>query len=158
MPRVHLKPTNDSLEVEPGSRLLDALLANDCPVMMACGGQGICATCHVYIEEGQHQLNPISEREQRTLALITGARGNSRLSCQTRVGDSGDVTVLLPEGLYIESANELEEMIGRRTKVPVRHPGDGSILIAPGKIITRSRIMELQDTDFSVLQFDTDSN
>jgi len=155
MPKVHLKPTNDSLEVQPGSRLLDALLAKDCPVMMACGGQAICATCHVYVEEGKENVNPVSDREKKTLALITGARENSRLSCQTRMGDSGEVTVLLPEGLYIESANELEDMIGRRTKEPVRHPGDGSILIAPGKIITRSRIMELQDTDFSMLQFET---
>ena len=155
MPTVHLEPIKESLEVDPQSRLLDALLEKDCPVMMACGGQAICATCHVYVEKGKENVNPVSDREKRTLALITGARENSRLSCQTRLGDSGEVTVLLPDGLYIESANELENMIGRRSKAPIRHPRDGSILIAPGKIITRSRIMELQDTDFSVMQFDT---
>ncbi|MCH8475121.1 MAG: (2Fe-2S)-binding protein [Opitutales bacterium] len=158
MANILLQPLNESVEAEKDSRLLDALLAKDCPVMMACGGQAICATCHCYVEEGAENLNPISDREKRTLALITGATSKSRLSCQTRITGTGDVTVLLPEGLYIESADDLEELIGQRTKAPIRHPADGSILIARGKIITRSRIMELQGTDLSLLSLEEDDS
>lgn len=154
MPDVILKPINETVEVPSGQRLLDVLLEKNCPVMMACGGQAICATCHVYIEDGHDSVNPKSDRENRTLALITGARANSRLSCQCRVEGPGPVTVLLPEGLYVESVEEIETYIGKRTNIPIRHPRDGRVLIAPGKIITRTRIMELNDTDFSLFDFD----
>ncbi|MCC5840783.1 MAG: (2Fe-2S)-binding protein [Opitutales bacterium] len=153
MKTLQLEPIHRSLEVATNTRLLDTLLAEQCPVMMACGGQGICATCHVYVAKGMESLSPLSQREERTLALITGARENSRLSCQCRVMGEG-VEIVLPEGLYVESFNDLESLIGRRSKVPILHPRDGRILIQKGKIITRSSIMQLQDVDFSFSESD----
>lgn len=157
MATIQIRPINESSIVETKTRLLDVLLGHKCPVMMACGGQAICATCHCYIEEGSEYLNPISDREKRTLGLITGANQRSRLSCQTYVEGDGLVSVRLPEGLYIESMNDLEGLIGKRTNVPILHPRDARILIAKGKIITRTRILELGETDLEVFQFDLDT-
>jgi ferredoxin len=153
MKTIQLEPIHRSLEVATHTRILDTLLAEQCPVMMACGGQGICATCHVYVGKGMDALSPISQREEKTLSLITGARENSRLSCQCRVIGEG-VEIILPEGLYVESYSDLENLIGRRSKVPILHPRDGRILIQKGKIITRSSIMQLQDVDFSLGESD----
>ena len=64
MAEVRLNPIAESSTAAPGTRLLDVLLGHKCSVMMACGGQAICATCHVYIESGKEALNEISEREK----------------------------------------------------------------------------------------------
>jgi ferredoxin len=149
MKDVFLQPINQRVAVATNTRVLDTLLAQQCPVMMACGGQGICATCHVYVTAGQDSLTPMTDRERKTLALITGAQPNSRLSCQCRVHGEG-VEILLPEGLYVQSFNDLESLIGKRTKVPILHPKDGRILIQKDKIITRTYIMQLQDVDFNL--------
>lgn len=149
MKDILLQPINQLVAVATNTRVLDTLLAQQCPVMMACGGQGICATCHVYVAGGADSLTPMNEREQRTLALITGAQPSSRLSCQCRVIGEG-VEILLPEGLYVQSFNDLESYIGKRTKQPILHPKDGRILIQKDKIITRTYIMQLQDVDFNL--------
>lgn len=149
MKEVLLQPINQRVAVATNTRVLDTLLAQQCPVMMACGGQGICATCHVYVSGGSNSLTPMTERERKTLALITGAQPSSRLSCQCKVIGEG-VEILLPEGLYVQSFNDLESLIGKRTKVPILHPKDGRILIQKDKIITRTYIMQLQDVDFNL--------
>ena len=153
MKEVSLEPIHKRVAVATNSRVLDTLLAEECPVMMACGGQGICATCHVYVTKGHDALTPKSEREERTLGLITGANEHSRLSCQCRVLGEG-VEIQLPEGLYVESVSDIEKLIGRRSKVPILHPKDGRVLIQRGKIITRSYIMQLQDVDFDISDVD----
>lgn len=149
MKEILLQPLNERVSVATQTRVLDTLLAKQCNVMMACGGQGICATCHVYVERGMDGLSPINNREKRTLSLITGAGKYSRLACQCQVVGEG-VEIRLPEGMYVQSFNDLEELIGKRTQQPILHPLDGHVLIQSGKFITRSAIMQLADVDFNV--------
>jgi ferredoxin len=148
MPDITLKPADETVSVAKGANLLDVLVGKDCQVMMACGRQGICATCHVHVQQGSGSLSPKQDREARTLELITGANETSRLSCQVTVTGDEPIELLLPEGLYVESFADLESLVGKRTQVPILHPVDGRILIQKGKIITRSMIMQLADTDF----------
>lgn len=150
MKTVVFRPLNDKVVVRTETNVLDTLLAVKCELSMACGGNGICATCHVLVREGLDSLSPITRREERTLGLITGAQPNSRLACQARVLGEG-VVVELPQGMYLKSASDLTTLIGRRAEVPIMHPRDGRVLIARDKIITRSRILELQNEDFNVL-------
>jgi len=78
----------------PGS-LLDIALANNVDIEHACGGVGVCCTCHVIVTEGEQNL---SDPEDAELDQIEMARGNtvhSRLACQAVV--EGDVTVEVPE-------------------------------------------------------------
>lgn len=140
----------EGVSVKTESQVLDSLLAKNCNVAMACGGQGICATCHVRVLEGHDSLSPPTSREQRSLSLMTGRCSNSRLACQAKVLGEG-VVIEIPEGMYIEKAEDLMSLVGRRTKIPILHPKDGRVLIRKNKIITRSKIAQLEDEDFDVM-------
>lgn len=146
MKTVLLHPFQESVLVKTDSRVCDSLLARQVDVGMACGGQGLCATCHVYVTAGEDSLNERTDRENRTLAMISHAKPCSRLSCQARVLGEG-VQVEMPEGIYADSVNHLLSLVGKRAEVPVLHPRDGRILIEKGKIITKSRILELHEKE-----------
>ena len=140
--------------IQTQQRLLDAMLGKKLAVKMLCGGRGLCATCHVHVIEGGTQLTPLSEREKLTLAVLTGAKANSRLACQARVLGDG-VYVELPTGLYAESFAQLEALIGKRATQPVLHPVSGRVLIQDGKIVTRSIVNELKSVDFNFITLKT---
>lgn len=154
MKNVSFNPTGDLVAVKTQDRILDALLAKELNVMMACGGKGMCSTCHVVVESGMDKLTPITDRERRTLQLVTGCGDKSRLACQARILGEG-VTVRLPDGVFVESTQDLTTLIGRRTERNILHPIDGRVLIEKGKIITKSRIMELKDLDFDMANLRT---
>lgn len=143
------EPINESLSVPTNSDVLQAMLAKDLKVLMACGGKGICATCHVKVKTGMDKLTPINPREKRTLSFITGVESNSRLACQCKVLGNG-VVVELPEGMYVERVEDLMGLLGKRAEKNMLHPINGSVLIAKGKIITRSRLEELKHLNVEV--------
>ncbi|MGL4553824.1 MAG: 2Fe-2S iron-sulfur cluster-binding protein [Gemmataceae bacterium] len=144
-------PINEKAEVATRSHLLEALLSKDLKVMTACGGKGLCATCHVHIDKGAENLTPMTDREKRTLSMITGSGTRSRLACQARVLGEG-VVVQLPEGMYIERAEDLMSLLGKRAEANILHPINGSVLIAKGKIITRGRLDELKNLQVEVTE------
>jgi len=78
---------------QPGS-LLDIALANDIPIDCACGGVGVCGTCHVIVEEGMDNLSAAGDDEFDTVDQVPGNALNSRLACLAVV--QGDVTVTIP--------------------------------------------------------------
>lgn len=151
MKSLTFQPINESHAVATGSDLLQALLSKNLKVLKACGGKGLCATCHVHVRQGMDKLTPRTERENRTLSFITGVGADSRLACQCRVIGDG-VVVQLPEGMYVERAEDLVQYVGKRAEQNFLHPINGSVLIAQGKIITRSRIEELQRLNVEVDQ------
>jgi len=138
-----LAPIDKIISVPTQESLLNALLAHELDVQMACKGKGLCATCHVHIQRGGDRLTPRTEREQRTLAMLTGADANSRLACQARVLGEG-VVVKLPEGMYLERIEDLYDLIGTRAERRILHPIHGAVLVEQGKVITRSRVEELK--------------
>ncbi|MCS7009665.1 MAG: (2Fe-2S)-binding protein, partial [Chthoniobacterales bacterium] len=137
MKRVALMPIQDSMLVRTGTPLLSALLAKGMNILMSCGGNGLCATCHIHVREGMEQLSPKEAREQRTLMLLANADPTSRLACQTKVLGDG-VVLELPEGMYVEKMEDLLGLLGTRAPENILHPVDGRILIPKGKIITRT--------------------
>lgn len=155
MKTVKFQPIDETQDVNTGTDILQALLARNLKVLMACGGKGLCATCHVHVKEGMDKLSPRSERENRTLSFITGASPDSRLACQCRVLGEG-VTVEVPEGMYIERAEDLMEYLGQRAHTNILHPINGAILIEKGKIITRSRLEELKRLNVEVENLKTE--
>ncbi|MGA1263517.1 MAG: 2Fe-2S iron-sulfur cluster-binding protein [Prochlorothrix sp.] len=146
---VRLEPIAQEAEVASNSNLLSLLLNKELDVLKECGGRGMCATCHIYIKSGMEGLTPINRREQRTLEVITSCKPNSRLACQTRVLDEG-VVVELPPGMYVQSLQDIEELIGRRAEQDLLHPITGEVLVEQGKLITRSMIAQLEDTKFQI--------
>lgn len=146
---VKLDPINQETSVQTQANLLSGLLASELKVLRECGGRGMCATCHVYIKEGMESLSPPSRREQRTLEVITTTKLNSRLACQALVIGEG-VVVEVPSGMYVNSITDIESLIGRRAEQNILHPLNGKVLVEAGKLITRSMISQLQDTQVQV--------
>lgn len=149
MKTVLFHPIEEQQAVRTQSTLLEALVAKELNVLMACGGKGMCATCHVFVKEGMDQLSPRSEREMRTLGFVSRAADSSRLACQCKVLGEG-VVVQIPDGMYIERSEDLLDLLGQRATQPILHPITGVVLIEAGKIITRSRINELKDLHMQV--------
>lgn len=141
------EPIPGSIHVPTQASLLEGLLTETRDgITAACGGRGMCATCHVMVEARPDLLTPMTAREEQTLHRISGCAENSRLACQARVLGDG-VIVKLPDGVYIERSEDLLEYLGKRAKVNVLHPITGEVLVPKGKIITRSRIAELSDLE-----------
>ncbi|MFF2299333.1 2Fe-2S iron-sulfur cluster-binding protein [Arthrobacter sp. NPDC058127] len=69
-------------------------------ILGECGGQAMCATCHVYVDEKFLDFLPeVSEDEDEMLAEAAAERrSNSRLSCQIPVREELDgVTLVVPK-------------------------------------------------------------
>ncbi|MFN5515275.1 MAG: 2Fe-2S iron-sulfur cluster-binding protein [Cyanobacteriota bacterium] len=146
MPKtIKLDPINVNVAIQTNDNLLSGLLNKDLKVMKECGGRGMCATCHVYVTDGMESLSPLNRREQRTLEVITTCTKFSRLACQARVLGEG-IVVELPSGMYISDIDNIEDLIGRRAEDNILHPLTGTVLVEAGKLITRSMITQLQDT------------
>ncbi len=148
---VRLEPIAQETAIATDGNLLSVLLDEELDVLKECGGRGMCATCHIYVKEGMASLSPINRREQRTLEVITTCKPNSRLACQARVQGEG-VVVELPPGMYINSLKDIEALIGRRAEQDLLHPITGQVLVEQGKLITRSVLMQLEEsnTSFSI--------
>jgi len=151
---VKLEPLNQEIIVNTNENLLSLLLQNDLNVLQECGARGMCSTCHVYIKEGEASLTPLNKREKRTLEVITTCKVNSRLACQARVIGEG-VVVEIPAGMYLTASaiEDIESLIGRRAQEDILHPISGSVLVEAGKLITRSMITQLKETQGKVEQY-----
>lgn len=149
---VRLDPLGKETAIATNTNLLSVLLENQVEVTQECGGRGICATCHVYVTDGEDSISPMTRREQRTLGVITSCRMDSRLACQAKVIGEG-VVVELPAGMYISSDDNVEDLIGRRAQEDILHPLSGQVLVEEGKLITRSMIGQLQTTQSQVSEF-----
>lgn len=87
-----------SVEVPNGTSVMQAAIANGVPgIVGECGGSAMCATCHVYVEEGV-ALPPVSNMESEMLdRTASERRPESRLSCQLVMSDTLDgLTVRIP--------------------------------------------------------------
>jgi 2Fe-2S ferredoxin len=98
---VHPNGKRDTLEVSNGLSVMQAATGRGLDGILAeCGGNAMCATCHVYVDpDWIERLPPMSAEED---ALLDGTaserRANSRLSCQLKIGPEVDVlTVHLPD-------------------------------------------------------------
>jgi 2Fe-2S ferredoxin len=69
-------------------------------IVAECGGNAMCGTCHVYVDEGWlARLAAMSEEENELLdGVAAGREPNSRLSCQIKVTPELDgLVVRLPD-------------------------------------------------------------
>lgn len=98
MPRVTFLPIGGgeagkkTIEVEPGTTVLQAAKRAHAQVGYACGGVCACSTCHVYVKEGGDSLSEQQEGEEDILDKAFDVRTSSRLACQSKLADE-DVVV-----------------------------------------------------------------
>ncbi|MDN5861585.1 MAG: 2Fe-2S iron-sulfur cluster-binding protein [Pseudonocardia sp.] len=97
MPKVifhHDGAGSDVVDVDPGTNLMRAAVANGVRgIVGECGGQAMCATCHVYVREPETAALPeISEDEDEMLDCTVAPRDplRSRLGCQVTLGAETD--------------------------------------------------------------------
>ena len=91
-----------TVEVEPGTTLLEASEKAGAHVGHACGGVCACSTCHVVVaKEDFERLPAASEEEDDLLDFAWQVRPTSRLACQIMLTeDLGTLTVQMPGGAY----------------------------------------------------------
>ena len=98
---IHSDGRSERVEVEPGASAMTSAISHGIDGILAeCGGNAMCATCHVYVEDGWLSRLPVMEDTEDALLDGTAAERlpNSRLSCQIRMAPGLDGLVLrLPD-------------------------------------------------------------
>jgi 2Fe-2S ferredoxin len=90
-----------TIDVPASTSLMHGAVANNIDgIIGECGGQMMCATCHVYVEARfLGRLAGVSDDEDAMLgATACERKPNSRLSCQITAADTLDgIIVHMPE-------------------------------------------------------------
>ena len=79
-----------TLTVDDGTSVMRAAVVAGVPgIVGECGGQAMCATCHVYVRPGTEELlPPVGEDEDEMLDCTVAERTErSRLGCQVTTGE-----------------------------------------------------------------------
>lgn len=96
LPHEEICPEGAVIEVDSGTTICDAALANGIEIEHACEKSCACTTCHVYVREGFDSLEESDETEDDMLDKAWGLEPDSRLSCQAKVSDE-DLVVEIPK-------------------------------------------------------------
>jgi ferredoxin, 2Fe-2S len=84
--------------VNAGQSVLEIALKNHIGLQHECGGICACGTCHVYVANGNHFLEPASRRETAYIKRVYHPLPSSRLSCQCILKNgNGVVEITVPE-------------------------------------------------------------
>ena len=98
---IHPDDRRESVNAEIGDSAMRVALAHGIDEIVAeCGGNAVCATCHVYVDEAWlPKLDPVAADEDDLLdGTATKRLPNSRLSCQIKITPALDGLVLrLPQ-------------------------------------------------------------
>lgn len=87
----------NNVSVQEGTSLMRAAVTNGVPgIVGECGGQAMCATCHVFVRpEFATQLPELSDDEDEMLDCTTADRTDaSRLGCQIKMSATLDHIVV----------------------------------------------------------------
>ncbi|KQT12744.1 MAG: 2Fe-2S iron-sulfur cluster-binding protein [Bradyrhizobium sp.] len=98
---IHPDGKSDRVETAGGESVMQAATRHGLDGILAeCGGNAMCATCHVYVDESWLARLPAMAGDEDALLDGTAAerRPTSRLSCQiTITPDLDGLVVKLPE-------------------------------------------------------------
>ncbi len=87
---IKLPQLSKTLSCNKGENLFQVLREQNIAVASSCKGDGVCGKCVVMVHEGEHNLTPSTELEQRLLEKYQ-YEAPRRISCQCQV--LGDVTL-----------------------------------------------------------------
>ena len=86
MASVHFLPSDTTVEGLPNQTLFELGWKQDVGIQSACVGKGTCGLCRVKILEGEDQLSPYNEVEEKHLGNLYHLT-KIRLSCQCVILD-----------------------------------------------------------------------
>jgi ferredoxin len=105
MPRVRYQQSSKlctiEVEVPIGDNLMIAAIGSDVPgIIGECGGNALCGTCLVRVEDAFiDRLQPPGEEEMTLLDVVADNERGCRLGCQIIMTDELDgLTVTVPDG------------------------------------------------------------
>ncbi len=84
MPEIQFRPGGARIEVEPGTRLIDAIRRAGLPIASPCGDDLICGKCGVRIVSGAVSREAEVERDAKERNRVPT---ELRLACAIRVRD-----------------------------------------------------------------------
>ncbi len=124
MPKVSFKsPLDDvSVDVAPGTSLLEAAEKCGAHVGHSCGGVCACSTCHLWVKRGLDSLSEQEDAEMDRIDQAFDVRAFSRLGCQARV-DAEDVDVEITEeslSAYLDENPALRHGLEAEGKWPLK--------------------------------------
>ncbi|PYG97649.1 ISC system 2Fe-2S type ferredoxin [Arthrobacter stackebrandtii] len=96
LPHEKFCPEGLTVEVEPGTKILELDHDHHIEMESACGGVKACTTCHCIVRKGFDSLKEADELEEDMLDKAWGLEAQSRLGCQVVVGDA-DLTIEIPK-------------------------------------------------------------
>ena len=98
---IHPDNRSERIDATTGDSVMQVATGNAVDEIVGeCGGNAMCATCHVYVDEGWlERLAAMSTEENELLDGVAAERQpNSRLSCQIKVTPELDgLVVRLPD-------------------------------------------------------------
>ncbi len=84
--------------VEEGYSILEVTEDHDIHLNHNCGGVCACSTCHIYINQGEDDIEEISDKEEDFIDRAINPRLESRLACQCVVlSDDAIIEVEIPD-------------------------------------------------------------
>lgn len=81
---------------DSNTSICNILLKAGINIEHACEMVCACTTCHIIIRQGFNSLNPLSEDEEDMLDKAWGLCSQSRLACQTQLGNE-NITIEIPK-------------------------------------------------------------
>ena len=104
------------VNVPVGTSLLKAAQDAHFPEGYACGGVCACSTCHVYVTKGANLLSEQEDEEADILDKAFDVRASSRLGCQSKIENDGEIEVEISRESLEAFENEHPEERGKYTK------------------------------------------
>ena len=91
-------PTKIVEGVESGYSILEVTEDNEVHLNHNCGGVCACSTCHIYVDQGEDDLEEISDKEEDFIDRAINPRLESRLACQCIIlDDNAEIVVEIPD-------------------------------------------------------------
>jgi class 3 adenylate cyclase/CDGSH-type Zn-finger protein len=122
---LRLIPDNLEIPIRPDVTVLVAAKEAGVPIASACGGNGRCSTCRIWVVSGLENCSPRSEIEI-DLAARLHLPSHLRLACQTVA--TGDVTV---RRLVLDDADlNIASLLGRAAQTRVGEQKNIAVLFS----------------------------
>jgi 2Fe-2S ferredoxin len=104
------------VEVPVGTSILEAATKAHIPEGSACGGVCACSTCHVYVIRGAQLLSDQEDEEADILDKAFDVRATSRLGCQSKIVEDGEIEVEITRESLEAYENEHPNERGKYTR------------------------------------------
>jgi len=145
-------PWEKSTTLETGTSLLDGADDVGISIESLCGGQGLCGTCKVIVNDGAEHLSPVTDADD-TLLSDKQLEDGYRLSCRCAVESAGEISTTVPSvsqntgGIVLTEGNEMEfelDTVVNKYHLEVEKP------TLHNNIGDRERILRTLEADYDI--------